>query len=388
MFEIGTASSYTDLLDKLNTFLTAKGSAFGLSFAGTGSGTFTAYSGGSASVAETFQITCTAAATNGGTFSVVGSVSGSLGSATVGTPFTSSQLNFTINDGATDFIVGDKFVISTAPKWVAQRSNAGSEYIWKAPGNDGLSSIYVGASVFSNVTADYYNWRLGGFTGFNSALAFTAQPGACTGPCLALWNNSIPYWFVCNGRRVVVVAKVSTVYETAYLGHIEQYPSPTQYPYPLAVGGTMAFASEPAATSTNWRWSSTLNSHSAFPIARGTTSAGDSSMRLRNPAGTWDGFIAYNSNNLAYGNAALSQIWPYSNGMTDMRANLDGSYPLFSVVLHDATPNVHGRLDGISATTGSSLAAETVLSGRTQDYLIIPSAYRSSKVDYFAVQLG
>ena len=59
MFSIGTATDYNDLLERLNTFLTAKGSAFGLAYSGSGDGRLTDYSGGPSSVAETFTITAT-----------------------------------------------------------------------------------------------------------------------------------------------------------------------------------------------------------------------------------------------------------------------------------------------------------------------------------------
>lgn len=69
---------------------------------------------------ETWTLTCIAAIANSGLFSVVGSVSGAKGVATVGSIFHSnvlvpsqSEINFTIADGATDFAVGDTFTIAT-----------------------------------------------------------------------------------------------------------------------------------------------------------------------------------------------------------------------------------------------------------------------------------
>jgi hypothetical protein len=69
---------------------------------------------------ETWTLTCIAAIVNSGLFSVVGSVTGSRGVATVGSTFTSntitpanSELQFLINDGATDFVAGDTFTIPT-----------------------------------------------------------------------------------------------------------------------------------------------------------------------------------------------------------------------------------------------------------------------------------
>lgn len=69
---------------------------------------------------ETWTLTCIHAAANSGLFSVVGSVTGSRGVATVGSTYTSnsivpsnSEIQFLINDGAADFIVGDSFTIPT-----------------------------------------------------------------------------------------------------------------------------------------------------------------------------------------------------------------------------------------------------------------------------------
>ena len=87
------------------------------SFVGTGNGTMTGvavYSG--ITVTESIVATAVTAVANGGVFNVNGSVSGPLGLATVGIAFTSSNpsvISFTINDGATDFIVGDAFTIAT-----------------------------------------------------------------------------------------------------------------------------------------------------------------------------------------------------------------------------------------------------------------------------------
>lgn len=70
---------------------------------------------GEAATAATITQTVTMTATSATTFSVVGSVSGAMGTATVGTPFTSGPLNFTINAGSTAFAVGDTITVATTP---------------------------------------------------------------------------------------------------------------------------------------------------------------------------------------------------------------------------------------------------------------------------------
>lgn len=65
---------------------------------------------------EGFNITVTftaAVPSNGGTFSVVGPDGAALANAVVGTPY-EGAINFTINDGVTDFAVGDIFTIAVS----------------------------------------------------------------------------------------------------------------------------------------------------------------------------------------------------------------------------------------------------------------------------------
>jgi flagellar hook protein FlgE len=85
-------------------------------FAGTGNGTMSGVTAGPAAVAETFTVT----ATSSTQFSVTGSISGLIGTATVGTPFTSSQIGFTIAAGSTAFAPGDAFTVTTAPGTLAK----------------------------------------------------------------------------------------------------------------------------------------------------------------------------------------------------------------------------------------------------------------------------
>jgi hypothetical protein len=387
---IGTASDYADLLNQLDTFLTGTGQALTPSFVGTGNGTIDAH-GGSAGVSETITVTFTSATA----FGVVGSVSGSLGTGVVGTLFTSTKANLTITAGGTAFVATDAFTFDVTPPWTSLRRTSGTEMIWQAPGNGGLNQIIVGASIFSNVSADYYNWRLGGFTGFDSSLAFNMQAGYVGGPgqlnpspVLPLWNSTIPFWFVANGRRVIVVAKVSTVYVSCYLGFLSSYMSPGAFPYPLVVGGSLCFLfTEPVATSTNWRWSYTGAEMAAFPIGRTTTLNTDSEavLQLRLTSGRWRGFSSINTNNPTGG------IWPYgwvTPANWDWWPDLDGGYSLLPVVLCDSTPNVYGELDGVKALTGFSQSVENTVTVGGIPHLVVQNAFRTTHSDFFAVRLS
>jgi flagellar hook protein FlgE len=76
-----------------------------------GTGTVSGLGATASTVAETVTLTAISATQ----FSVVGSVSGALGTATVGTPFASGPIDLTINAGATAFAVGDTITVPTTP---------------------------------------------------------------------------------------------------------------------------------------------------------------------------------------------------------------------------------------------------------------------------------
>lgn len=84
-----------------------------------GNGTVSGLGVSSATGAQTFTLTATSATQ----FSVVGSVSGNLGTATVGVPFTSGDLNFTINAGSTAFAAGDTISVPTTALTMSNVTN-------------------------------------------------------------------------------------------------------------------------------------------------------------------------------------------------------------------------------------------------------------------------
>jgi len=529
MFEVGTATDYADLLEKLDAFLTVNGSAFGLTYAGTGTGRLTLYKGGSASVAETFTVTATSA-TN---FTVTGSVSGPLAAATVGVAYTGTKVQFTIVAGGTAFVSGDVFTLSTAPKWTSMRKARGckvtanqstsgqvaaenvtdgrsgadavgrwwdvssypaivefeffaaetvveyafsllngngtltwtfdrwdgatwvtldsrtavgawspevfqsftiatpvsatkyrlnvtagssgfqdfmkvelrravggfnaafSQYVWKAPGNDGTSEVYCGAHHFRRLDVDYFDWELASFDGFNAASSFYGQPGFHGRLYLPLWNASLPYWFAANGRRAVVVAKVNAQYELGFLGFGASYFTPNQLPYPAVLGGTLAHgdAPEPQWNDAAWRWSNSTDAHRmpthSDPRQASKRPASFYQVRLRRLDGSWHGFRSSVGDSYVFSLPAdEGTVWPYGAGIgTQLDVNLDGTYALYPVVLCDGAPNAYGELEGVAGVTGQGLSAESLVRVGAVDWLALHNVFRTDRDDFLAVRL-
>jgi len=120
------------------------GTASGAAASGnTGNGTLSAITTGSDAKAGTYNLACVEPAANGGTFILEDPDGVTVGTVHVGTAFT-GPLNFTLSDGATDFVSGDRFLIT-----VAAGSGKYKEY---NPANTDGSEVAV-ALLLDNVDA-------------------------------------------------------------------------------------------------------------------------------------------------------------------------------------------------------------------------------------------
>lgn len=390
-YTTGTATNYLNLLDRLRRYAAGFGTAAAPVAAGgnTGNGTVTSVDTTPDTVTETWTLTCTAGGPTG-TFSVTGSVSGAQAAATVGTPYSNNFISFTINDGAADFIVGDQFTIATTigalaaagQAWEVMRWTGGNELILKGPGLSGTEEIFVGLKGYFDSGADYYNWECRGYHGYLAGDLFNAQPGTSRAVYLPLWNSSIPYWFVVNGDRIIVVAKVSTVYELMHLGRLLPYGTPSAFPAPILIA---------AGTGTQaTRWSATADPHSNLtrPRGSGSTSCGV----LNHIDNSWlDYTITANS-------GAFIFPWPWqwhsdyawTEEMDYIDVNPDGSYTLEPAIIVQETPspNLLGEINGIAFVTGQGNAAENTITVGADTWLVVPNIHRSTRDAYCAVKLA
>jgi hypothetical protein len=112
---------------------------------GTGNGTMTGVSAGAEAQAGTYKATCMSATVSGSeVFKVVDPDGNRLDDATVGVAYTSAQINFTMNDGSSDFIVGDYFTVLAT----AAAGNAGTFKVL-TPTGEKLNDATVGSAYTS-----------------------------------------------------------------------------------------------------------------------------------------------------------------------------------------------------------------------------------------------
>lgn len=248
-------------------------------------------------------------------------------------------------------------------------SGASHELIMRAPGLSGLEEIYLGMRTYDNAAADYYNLSAAGFIGYVPGNAFAAQPGAQLSGVPA-HNQRIDYWMTMNGQRLVLAMKVGTpVYESLYLGKILPYARPSQYPYPVLVGGMLN-----GETAT--RFSDTA--HSCWVRGGAGRSVGGGS--------TWPAWLRFND-----GAWRKPTAYPWNNtamcGSTWTVRDTAGVYPLTPVVLSESGIGIYGEVDGVYHISGFDNAVENTLSVGGDDYVVMQDVWRTGFIDYYAIRL-
>ena len=247
--------------------------------------------------------------------------------------------------------------------------------LFMAPGLSGTEEIFVGFRKYEDLPGDtygFYGWMA---RAYDPLLDMQSQPGDSGNRFHPTWDTSIPYWFMGNGQRVIIVTKIATTYWASYLGKILQYGTPSEYGTPFYLG--MPFTG-PVRYSTI-----SENVRNFFDPSGGL---------LCLPNGGW-----YSVSNFyeSSGEAARSDlIWchPYTdenvttrNRWRELRENPDGTYQLFPITLYGDTPNYdsYGELDGAYAISGFSAASEDTVTAGGVSHLLVQNGFRTARY-YFA----
>lgn len=234
----------------------------------------------------------------------------------------------------------------------------------RGEGLSGLDEIYAGAEAFENSTAGYYNWRVAGAWGWRAGRAVGAHPMSSQLCYLYLWQTAIPYWMFGHAGRLIVVAKVSSVYQMLYLGFGLPPATSNQYPYPLIIGG--------CGTSETALYSASGNNNTMFWANNAPTGL------ICRPGGDWDQIGPANCPPLNVGWRFVSSVQPA----------VDGSYLLEEIFVTDSNrASIYCALDGIYRVSGFGNSAENIITVGGINYLVVPDVYRSAIENYCAVRM-
>ena len=323
-----------------------------------------------------------------------------------------------VQDGGTFNVSWMNMLLLGADDTVA--NHFGSEVIFKARGNAGTDEIYCGIRSEYYEAGGWYNLFMNGYTGFDpNEQSWFKQPGALNNfgdqypygvPMVPCWNTTMPYWFVASGRAFRFCVKVSTSYESGYIGFILPYATPGQYPYPLAVGGSLV--PQVSLRSAEWRYSYADGRHGCYPgpgnepypISEGLWST----LYLRNPDGEWMYFGNRDDNNsegvigpdqsttAPYApSGAWRSVWPHcmnnqwNSGKRPYRECLGGGYILQPCILMQRAPYsaVFGELEGTYVISGYQNAPENTTTLGEKTVVVFQHAYRNTVHEFWALSL-
>lgn len=287
-------------------------------------------------------------------------------------------------------------------------NSSSSETYLKGPGLGGTDEIFIGFRTITEPIKSWYLLQVMGFTGHLAGeLCCFNQPGSIAlglgCPFLSLWDTSMSYWITGSGRRTVFTFKVSTVYESGYAGFILPYSTPVQYPYPLAIGGTMAAS---CYTTYGLKYDIVNSGHSVFcmpgSVATNTTNDtattfNDGTLWILQPSGVWE---AYSNRPDTSGASSSESIvrksrhgvlphgqWSSSQGRYALLDCVGGGYLLQPHQLYHNAPTPArflGELDGTKQISGQNNASENTGSYNGHNYVVFQNAYRTAKTEYWA----
>lgn len=279
-----------------------------------------------------------------------------------------------------------------------------TDVVMRGPGLAGDDAVLVGLSLVADVANDSYVLYSCGMTGILGAGVGIADH-VNRSPLVGMYldPNPMTYWFVGNGRRFVVVTKISTVYQAMYGGLYLPYALPTVYPYPLFVGGSRGAL---AGTPPNWR--STLSDHTHFVSPAAVIQAGqptrDTGAWAIDPAANW--VRCWNSGNdlgnpkigmgpeqLFDGLGVAKEVSSVQYGYNNIRQRTGqcygGDFMLSPITLAQQSPTdqTYGVLDGCFRVGGLNNAAENIVTVGGVDHLVVQNVFRTGVGDYWALAL-
>lgn len=234
-----------------------------------------------------------------------------------------------------------------------------------------------------NYRDDWYHFGVAGSLTYSEKSGVTGQYGSSSNKYALAWHDEMPYWFIANGHRFIVIFKVSTNYEGLYVGLITPSGTDREYPRGIFIGGSDRVGSR--------KWTTQeANGRSSFwrPVGANNDTY-PTNATLLTPFSRWDHASNANSN-FPSGNA-----WPnYRLYMQPMNANyylnrtVDGSYILEDITIFNwSEGNYYGTLDGVYRVSGFQMSQGNIITVDGSQYLCVALAGLTDYNNWGAIKL-
>lgn len=226
--------------------------------------------------------------------------------------------------------------------------------------------------------------------GYDTKLGIFEQPGSiqqwlkATGkdtvdlPSFTISTNErFFYWIFVDNYRLIVVARMSVVYESMYLGFLNPIASERQYPYPMYVcGNTHVKGGD---------WPNNQNGSFVFPA--------NGAGWLRRADGTWRKFSATKPDPSA---SADGTIFPYNSHNKKLIPNYkeidsvnQDNFLLIPIMIQTNNPvDINGLLRGCYWISGTrDIDSERLLVYNSEQYIVFDTKGDRGANTYFAIKI-
>ena len=252
----------------------------------------------------------------------------------------------------------------------------------KGIGLGGTDQIFLTLKAHTNDPAGIYSLQMRGHTAYNEAVPSDTPPGL-NSPWvyLPLINDAVQYWFVANARRFIAVCKANNRYDVFYGGFILPEHLPSDWAYPVLIGGSasslMAAASESVGHRNFW-------------------SCPSGCAYLFTPGATWRAMENHHSSTggtLSPNNTLCSVDWHNDLSFSNKARAIDNSPWLqegriveYAVSTLDRR-NFLGVYDGLLYTPSAGAVVEQIITHGGKDYLVVSNVFRNTDNSLAAVCL-
>ncbi len=168
------------------------------------------------------------------------------------------------------------------------------QVILQNTGDSGQEQVLIGIREFQYPAGSGYGWDLNGYREYAEGQVWNANMGE-TGlssysgtwerwnqlPMMPMIDDTMYYWFYSDRNRIIVVLKISSNYDSIYLGHGRRYGSPSEYPCPLVVSGS----------STAYFIYSSTDSTRRFAVDNSNDGSSEATLLIVEPDGSYNNSI-------------------------------------------------------------------------------------------------
>jgi len=308
----------------------------------------------------------------------------------------------------TNELTSNTDLVNAGENWSQVWTDGGDEFVFEGPGIAGAGKAYVGIRRVADANGNIFEWQMYGMTGYNAAATDLSQHVQVSPMVRLLLNNSdTTWWLTVNGRRFVLVVRISTYYEACYGGFFLPFLTPQEYPYPCFIG---AAAMDGTDADIPVRWNDATAGHRLFTDPQRSDGR---SAHVLDPSRIWravDDYGGSSGNDSAtdchlFPNA-VGKVWqgtdPAVGGTRWMDADdepdanwviqklhscLGGGNPLWPLAIFRSDGSaVYGRLEGVYRAPVYNAAAETTVTINGVNHICFPNVWRQDATDLWALE--